>query len=171
MNDSTTTRRRFLTATIAFAGLTGGAIGPAALRFGSAWAQSGVARDASTYDAIIRMARLLLPHDGLSDEVYADVFNDALTATLGDDELTAIEDSLNAQQSTVFIAVDEEAQLAAMHAIENQAAFTAVLSAVKTHMYNHPAVWKVIGYEGSSYQNGGYLHRGAGDIDWLPEGE
>jgi hypothetical protein len=171
MNESTTTRRRFLAATIAFAGLTGGTIGPAALRFGSAWAQTGVARDASTYDAIIRMARLLLPHDTLSDETYAEVFNDALTATLGDDQLTAVEDSLNAQQSAVFMRIDEEAQLAAMRAIENEAAFADVLAAFKTHLYNQPAAWEVLGYEGPSYQNGGYLNRGAGDIDWLPEGE
>ena len=171
MNESTTTRRRFLAATIAFAGLTAGAVGPAALRFGSAWAQTGAARDASTYDAIIRMARLLLPHDALSDEVYAEVFNDALTATLDDDQLTAIEDLLNAQQSAGFMSIDEEAQLAALGAIENEAAFADVLAAFKTHMYNHPAVWAVLGYEGPSYQNGGYLNRGAGDIDWLSEGE
>jgi hypothetical protein len=171
MNESTTTRRRFLAAAIAFAGITGGTIGPAALRFGSAWAQTGVARDASTYDAIIRMARLLLPHDALSDDTYADVFNDALTATLGDDLLTAVEDLLNAQQSTVFMSIDEEAQLAAIRGIENEAAFAGLLAALKTHMYGHPAVWEVLGYEGPSYQNGGYLNRGAGDIDWLPEGE
>lgn len=171
MDESTTTRRRFLAATIAFAGITGGTIGPAALRFGSAWAQTGVARDASTYDAIIRMARLLLPHDGLSGEVYADVFNDALTATLGDDQLTAVGDLVNAQQSDVFMRIDEEAQLAAMRAIENQPAFADVLAAFKTYMYNHPAVWTVLGYEGPSYQNGGYLNRGAGEVDWLPEGE
>ena len=117
------------------------------------------------------MARLLLPHDGLSDGTYDEVFNDALTATLDDEQLAIVEGLLNVQQSMDFMSVDEETQLAALREIENEAAFTDVLAAIKTHMYNHPAVWKVIGYEGPSYQTGGYLNRGAGDIDWLPEGE
>jgi hypothetical protein len=27
----------------------------------------------------------------------------------------------------------------------------------------------MLGYEGPSFERGGYLNRGAGDIDWLPE--
>ena len=30
-------------------------------------------------------------------------------------------------------------------------------------------VWKQVGYQGSSIEYGGYLHRGFDDIDWLPE--
>jgi hypothetical protein len=35
--------------------------------------------------------------------------------------------------------------------------------------YNLPAVWKKLGYQGSSWQFGGYLNRGFGDIAWLPK--
>jgi hypothetical protein len=166
MSNSTTSRRRFLIAAIAFSGVTAGTIGPASLRFASAWAQSG---DASTLDTLVRMARLLLPHDGLADNIYAEVLNAALAATADDKSLTEAETLLNAQQAGDFMNVDEDAQLSAMRAVENEASFAAVLSVVKTGMYNHPAVWEVINYEGPSYKDGGYLHRGAGEIDWLPE--
>lgn len=35
-------------------------------------------------------------------------------------------------------------------------------------LYNQPAVWAKLGYEGSSAEHGGYIHRGFDDIDWLP---
>lgn len=166
MTDSTTTRRRFLVAAFAFAGLTAGTVGPAALRFGAAWAQSG---NADTSDTLIRLARLLLPYDDLADNVYAEVSGDALAAIAED--TTTIARLLDAQQSDDFLGLDEDAQLAVMRAVENEELYVAILGALKTRMYDHPKVWEVIKYEGPSYQNGGYLNRGAGDIDWLPEGE
>jgi hypothetical protein len=34
-------------------------------------------------------------------------------------------------------------------------------------LYNQPAVWSLLGYEGSSYEKGGYLNRGFDDVNWL----
>jgi hypothetical protein len=166
MTDSKTTRRRFLVAAIAFSGLTAGTIGPAALRFGAAWAQSG---DAGNKDTLVRLARLMLPHAGLSDDVYAEVLSDALTTTA--DDSTTIAARLDTQQADAFMDLDEEAQLVVMRAIESDELFTAILASLKTNLYGHPKVWGVMDYEGPSYQDGGYLNRGAGEIDWLPEGE
>lgn len=155
-----------MVATIAFSGLTAGAIGPAALRFGAAWAQSG---DADTNKTLVRLARLMLPHAELADDVYAEVLGDALAATA--DKSSTITALLDSQQDDAFIDVDEEPQLVAMRAVESEELFTTILAALKTNMYGHPKVWDVIHYEGPTYQDGGYLNRGAGEIDWLPEGE
>lgn len=35
-------------------------------------------------------------------------------------------------------------------------------------IYRDAAVWKMVGYEGSSVEYGGYIERGFDDIDWLP---
>lgn len=166
MNDSNTTRRRFIVAAIAFSSLTAGAIGPAALRFGAASAQSG---GVGNKDTLIRLARLMLPHDGLSDDVYAEVLSDALAITA--DESSVIAALLDVQQTDGFMDLDEEAQLVAIQTVESEELFKAILAALKTNLYRHPKVWEVIEYEGPSYQNGGYLNRGAGEIAWLPEGE
>ena len=32
-----------------------------------------------------------------------------------------------------------------------------------------PSCGQALGYEGSSFEQGGYLHRGFNDLDWLPE--
>jgi hypothetical protein len=37
-----------------------------------------------------------------------------------------------------------------------------------TALYNQPDLWAKLGYEGSSAEHGGYIHRGFNDIDWLP---
>ncbi len=49
--------------------------------------------------------------------------------------------------------------------------FAAIQWAVKIRVYNHPAIWELLDYEGPSFEQGGYLNRGAGEIDWLPEAE
>ncbi len=35
-------------------------------------------------------------------------------------------------------------------------------------IYRDRAVWKMVGYQGSSVEHGGYIHQGFDDIDWLP---
>ena len=35
-------------------------------------------------------------------------------------------------------------------------------------LYDDHEVWDLLGYEGSSFDKGGYLHRGFDDLDWLP---
>ena len=175
MSDLTTNRRRFLVAAITFSGLAAGTLGPSMLRLSSAWAQAADEITQSTLDAMVRMARLLYPHDAISDEVYAAVLDQVLASTAGDgsfaEMLGAAEEALNAQQPADFTELDEQAQIAAMQAIEGMDLLGAIQNAVRSKLYYHPAVWEHLGYEGPSFAKGGYLHRGSGDIDWLPEGE
>ncbi len=37
------------------------------------------------------------------------------------------------------------------------------------NLYNNADVWDVLGYEGASFDKGGYINRGFNDLDWLPE--
>lgn len=175
MKQSITSRRRFLVASIAFSGLASGTLGPSVLRLSRAWAQSGANLDQGTLDAMVRVARLLYPHDAISDEVYSEVLNQALTATAADGSFAGVlrtaEDVLNAQQPADFVALGEEAQIAAMTAVEDVDFFAVIRGAVSQRLYYQPAIWALLGYEGPSYQQGGYLNRGAGEIDWLPEAE
>jgi len=175
MKELTNSRRRFLIAAIALSGLASIPIRPSVLRLGQAWAQSvhGISR--STSDAMVRMARLLYPHDAISDEVYAAVLDQVLASMAGDESfaemLGTAEEALNAQQTADFTELNEQAQIAAMQAIEGMDLFGAIQSAVRSKLYNHPAVWVHLGYDGPSFAKGGYLHRGSGNIDWLPEAE
>ena len=52
--------------------------------------------------------------------------------------------------------------------IEQQLAAEAGVTVI-SNLYNDPAVWKKLGFEGSSAEFGGYLSRGFDDIAWLPK--
>ena len=38
-------------------------------------------------------------------------------------------------------------------------------------IYSDPQTWKLLGYEGPSFAQGGYIDRGFNDLDWLPDPE
>jgi hypothetical protein len=164
MRETITTRRRFMVAATVLAGVS---LSPAVLRQSRVWAQSGGRPGA----AMISIARSLAPHDALSDDDYADVLNIALGAMAGslDEQLDAAETALDGATGGDFMSADAEAQLAALTSIQDAAFFPGILWAVKTFLYSHPAGWRALGYEGPSWQQGGYMNRGAGEIDWLPE--
>jgi hypothetical protein len=164
MRDNSLTRRRFLVAAVTFSGV---ATGAALLGASRAWAQGSAGPDA----AMTRLARLMFPHDGVPNEVYADILDDALGATAADGAFADTLDAAAAALPADFMALDEAAQVEALRAVQEEAFFGGILFAVRLRLYNHPAVWAVLNYEGPSWQRGGYLNRGAGEIDWLPEAD
>jgi len=124
-------------------------------------------------NTLLRIARLLYPHEALSDKVYLDVIA-PLQVALADRSspagpLTAGRASLNDAAGGDWLGADMQTQIAALRSIESSAFFQTVREAVRTKLYNHPAVWELLGFEGSSVEYGGYIDRGFADIDWLPE--
>ncbi|MFV0643714.1 MAG: Twin-arginine translocation pathway signal, partial [Sphingomonadaceae bacterium] len=51
--------------------------------------------------------------------------------------------------------------------IEQTAFFQKIRNDLMFSFYNNKEVWPFFGYEGSSWEQGGYLERGFNDIDWL----
>ena len=162
-------RRRFLVATIAYSGLISTGMGAALLRASSAWAKS--ANEIS--DELSRMVRLLFPHDGIADAVYAEVIDTILSDSANDasmtDMLNQAVSALNAAQKGDWFDIVADEQIKAVKAMENEPFFAAIQGGVRARFYNHPKVWEHIGYPGSSVEFGGYVDRGFDDIDWLPE--
>jgi hypothetical protein len=161
-----TTRRRFLAAAMACSGV---AASPAVLRQSLVWAQAG----GQPGDAMIRMARLLMPHDAIADVVYAEVLDTALQVLAGNlgEQFAQAEQALDAGAGGDFLSADAGSQLEALTALQGSDNFAAILGAMKLLFYGHPGTWRALDYEGPSWQQGGYIDRGAGEIDWLPEAD
>jgi hypothetical protein len=163
------TRRKFLLASLAFSGLMSTGMGAALLRAGSSWAQSS----GGNANELARMARLLFPHDGVADDVYAEVIDSILTDLANDASMTDMlgeaATALDDAQGGDWFEAGEDAQIAAMKAVEGEAFFGAIHGNVQARFYSHPKVWEHIKYPGSSVEFGGYVDRGFDDIDWLPE--
>jgi len=143
------------------------------LRISNAWAKSHGDLDKEIMDAMVRMARLLYPHEAMSDEFYGEVLNNSLSATAGDSSFAALlkaaEQALNVAEAGKWVDLSEVQQLAVMQEVEGMGFFAAIQGAVRAGIYLNPVFWEHIGYPGSSKEFGGYINRGAGDIDWLPE--
>jgi hypothetical protein len=56
-----------------------------------------------------------------------------------------------------------------MRELDGEGFFAAIQGTIRAGLYLNPVFWDHIDYPGSSTEFGGYLNRGAGDIDWLPE--
>ena len=74
---------------------------------------------------------------------------------------------LDGAQAGAWIALDEPRQVARLREIEASPFFRWLYQVTIDHLYNDERVWSHIGYEGSSFERGGYLTRGFDDIDWL----
>ena len=163
-------RRRFIVAAVT---LAAGTITPGAavLLSGRAWALGE--NETLPRDVLAAIARQMYPHDALDDSVYAEVMDQAMAMVANDmlfaELVGAAGQALDAGAGGDFAAASPDEQLAALQAIDGEPVFAAVLGAVGNRLYHHPAMWALMNYEGPSWQHGGYLDRGAGEIDWLPD--
>lgn len=167
------TRRRFVVALAALSGAAGSTMSPGLFSLSRAWAQSPDRVAPEVLSAMVRMARLLYPHEALDDEVYAEVLDRALSNLVsGNDfasELEAASTGLADRSGGDWLPLGTEQQIEVMREIESAEYFPAIQAAVQAGIYNGAAFWKHIGYAGPSKDFGGYIGRGAGEIDWLPE--
>ncbi len=127
--------------------------------------------DASCALLLAEVSRLLFPHDSLPDKVYLDVVRDIETdMRAGDSTGMLIKQGmvlLNSKVGGVWQSATLEQQLEALTSLQHSEWFVYLHKRSIESLYRHPQVWKLIGYEGSSVEYGGYLHRGFNDIDWL----
>ena len=175
MDQNQLTRRRFIVAVIALSGVAGSTLRPGLFSVSQAWAESTSSPDDSVRQSMVRMARLLFPHDALSDATYAEVLDQALSDAASSDvfaeHLETAAAALDKQSDGSWRELGVTAQIDAMRSIEAEPYFLAIQNHVRAGIYNGAAFWKHVGYPGPSKGFGGYLNRGAGDIDWLPEDE
>jgi hypothetical protein len=166
------TRRQFVVAVAVLSGAAGVALDPRLLSLSQAWAESSGTSDEKVHAEMLRMARLLYPHDALPDAVYARVLDRALSAVAVGaafaGQLNQAAAALDGTAGGAWQDLDAAAQVEAMRGIETEAFFVTIRDTVRAGIYNSPEFWQHVGYPGPSKGFGGYLHRGAGDIDWLP---
>ena len=119
------------------------------------------------------LSRSMFPHESLDDSYYLAVTQSIgrkISAKAGLKEL--VEDGvkqLNVASEDSWLELSSTARNEIMTNIDKSPFFAFVLNTSIDVLYRHPDVWKLIGYEGSSIEHGGYLHRGFDDIDWLPQ--
>ena len=122
--------------------------------------------------ALLKMGRTLYPHAKLPDAVYALLVKDLDEAAAGDAATaTLLRDGiagLDKASGGSFAKASDAWRLAAVKAVEGSPFFNAVRGKCITSLYDNDMAFAVFGYEGASWDKGGYLMRGFQDLKWLP---
>lgn len=165
---ATISRRRFLSLSGRGALMAGGL----ALSAG-AWLPRWALAEPGLAARLLRLGRDIYPHDAIADRYYLE----PLTPLLENQRelIAAGLDDLDRRARTthgrgyadIESGTDREALL---REIETSEFFQTVRNTLVVGLYDNEALWEpYFGYEGSSWERGGYLHRGFDDlvIDWL----
>jgi len=167
-------RRGFLKG--AATGLVAMTILPSGLVTGEAFAQMPKATKPETFASLVQMSRDCYPHDQIPDKHYAtavEIIDEAARGSpdqldLLETGMAALNKAAAAAHGVPYAQVKAEAdRVALLKAIEPEPFFQKVRGNLVVGLYNQKDLWPVFGYEGSSFDKGGYLERGFDDIDWL----
>ena len=112
---------------------------------------------------LFRVLRVAYPHPSFPDGPYQRT-SAAVQQADSDGVLAAGLDALGDLDG-----LDDDAVTAKLEAVQAEPFFRLVHSTSVVALYDDHEVWQLLGYEGSSFEKGGYLHRGFDDLDWLPE--
>ncbi len=165
-------RRQFLQSSgMAAAGTAAVASGAVLMAPDGAWALQLSALDAHSGQTLLRMSRQLYPHDALGDIYYAGVVEaldaeakgSAETAKLLKDGVAELDDAMGVK----FTELSDGNQLKVLTERESTPFFQKVRGTIVVALYNNKLVWRHFGYEGASYEFGGYIDRGFDDLNWV----
>lgn len=123
-------------------------------------------------DVLVRVLRVAFPHPSFPDAPYertADtILAQAEQETWFRVALTQGLLTLSHLAGGDFRELDDEAATSVLRRIEGTEFFGFVRRTTVLNLYDNEDVWQVLGYEGPSFDEGGYVHRGFDDLDWLP---
>jgi hypothetical protein len=124
---------------------------------------------------LVRVARDIYPHDAVPDRFYLTAIGsldakakaDPAVRTLLETGIAQLESQAVAKHRRSYADLEEADRVALLQAHAETPFFTTIRSDLVVSLYNQPDLWVLFGYEGSSFEHGGYIHRGFNDIDWL----
>jgi len=137
----------------------------------AAWALETAVLKPETMASLVQMARDIYPHDQVSDEHYVV----AVKGYDNDDAAAGIEDGISrlnaaaqaAGYDSYLAAGWERDRVDILRSMADDPFFQQIRGGLVTGLDNQKAVWPIFGYEGSSFEHGGYINRGFNDINWL----
>ncbi len=143
-----------------------------------AWATEATTLQPATLKTLVKVARDIYPHDMLVDSYYITAIKpwdgkaakDPAIKTVLEDGVKRLDQDAQDRHKCSYAQVPWEAdRVVLLQGIEQTAFFKTLRSDLVVSLYNQEALWPKFGYEGSSFEQGGYLDRGFNDIDWLPK--
>jgi len=140
------------------------------------WAMETTGLKPETMATILQVARDTYPHDRIADANYAIAIKGHDEAAAEDPEFAEMMESgvrlLDAlarrKGNPGYLATGWESdRVALLQMVEDKPFFQTIRGGLVVGLYNQKDIWGQFGYEGASFEEGGYIDRGFDDIAWL----
>ena len=122
---------------------------------------------------LVRMLQVMFPHDsfpaGPYERAAEEVLNAAAVSPQVQAQLIQGLHDLDVLRDVSFVQLPNDVALTVLRGIQDAPFFQHILGVVVVKLYDDYEVWDLLGYEGPSFDKGGYINRGFDDLDWLPE--
>lgn len=137
----------------------------------ASWALEVKVLKPQTMATLIQMARDIYPHDRVADEYYAIAVKDydaAPKKEMIEAGVANLDALAKAKGAKNYLDVGwEKDRVNLLREIADSNFFQTIRGGLVTGLYNQKEIWPIFGYEGSSFEHGGYINRGFDDINWL----
>jgi hypothetical protein len=135
--------------------------------------ESVPALDGTAVEALAKALRAVFPHDAIGDAPYVrSAQGIADTAAGSPHHLGVVGEGLRTLTDLAggdLGAIPTDALSGILRHIEQTEFFQILLTSAVVSFYSDPEVWEALGYEGPSFDKGGYITRGFDDLAWLPK--
>ena len=119
---------------------------------------------------IVKMIRVLYPHDRFPDGPYIRTAEDVINkGNASPAKALMLQEGVDQLKSDKFANLSFKKATKYLTKMGRTSFFEHVRGTSTVTLYNDKEVWSLLGYEGYSFDKGGYINRGFNDLDWLPE--
>jgi len=122
---------------------------------------------------LIRIIRVMFPHDSFPEGPYErtaqTIIDSVSTSPRRLAQLQQGLSDLDVLREVPFRELDGARALTVLRGVQDAPFFVDILGVASVKLYDDHEVWGLLGYEGPSFDQGGYIDRGFNDLDWLPE--
>ena len=133
-------------------------------------AEVNIAAQPGDQEMIASMCKALYPHDRFPMNIYMDVAAGAIKKGNADTGAKiSFRAGLDGLKINKFDKMNFKKQTKYLKSIENTPFFGLVRGHTVVALYDHKEVHKIFGYEGASFDRGGYKDGEYNDLTWLPE--
>lgn len=123
-------------------------------------------------ESLLQVTRHLFPHSMIDISIYREAVAEIerMASTVPHLRLLLISGCKELDQGTEgsWLQLSKERQVTALAALETTEFFKTLWQKMSYALYQDQRLWAVFGYEGPSYDKGGYITRGFNDIGWVP---
>ncbi|MDN5750083.1 MAG: hypothetical protein L0H64_16480 [Pseudonocardia sp.] len=122
---------------------------------------------------LVDLLRAAFPHSTFPIGPYQRTADSVIDKAAGDPRLLGLLvqglADLDQLREVSYSELDAETAALVLRGVADTPFFAGIIEQAVVALYDDHEVWDLLGYEGASSDQGGYLERGFNDLDWLPE--